>query len=166
MKMISRGDSGEEGLSHVYLHGGRVHVAVEKCLITTIVVSSVAVGLWDIAKGVGGMNHYMLPMAIGGGVATPRFASTAMNDLLEKVFAAGASRERLRAKIFGGALHANGEINSAMLRDLGHRNADVARARLSAEGIPIVEERLGGNHGRKITFRTHDGWSEVMDMSR
>jgi len=156
----------EDGLSQVYLHGGQVHVTAEKCLITTIVVSSVAVGVWEVAKGVGGMNHFMLPGAIGGESGnTPRYAAIAMNSLLEKLFAAGAQRHLLRAKIFGGAQHSHSEINST-ISSLGERNVDVARERLAAAGIPIIEERLGGFRGRRITFRTHDGWSEVAEMAR
>ena len=156
----------EAGASHVYLHGGRVYVAAERCLITTIVVSSVAVGIWDMRGGVGGMNHYMLPGAIGSESGnTPRYASIAMNNLLEKLLAAGGQPRFLRAKIFGGAQHSHSEINGT-IRDLGFRNASLARERLAAAGIPILEECLGGTSGRKIIFRTDDGWSEVTEMPR
>lgn len=156
----------DDGVKSVYLHGGQVLVTAERCVITTIVVSSVAVGVWDAHNGVGGMNHYMLPSAVGGqSGGTPRYASVAMNSLMEKMFAAGAQRHFMRAKIFGGARHSHSEINDT-IRELAFRNIDIARESLAAAGIPVLEERLGGTSGRRITFRTDDGWSEVTEMPR
>jgi len=156
----------DDGVKSVYLHGGHVFVSAERSVITTILVSSVAVGVWDVRSGVGGMNHYMLPAAIGGeSGTTPRYASVAMNNLLEKMFAAGAQRHFMRAKIFGGAQHSHSEISDT-IRDLAFRNVDIARDSLAAAGIPVIEERLGGTSGRRVTFRTDDGWSEVIEMPR
>ena len=156
----------EGGVKSVYLHGGQVFVTAERHVVTTILVSSVAVGVWDVRNGVGGMNHFMLPAAIGGESGnTPRYATVAMNSLIEKMFAAGAQRHTMRAKIFGGAQHSHSEINNT-IRELAFRNIDVARDSLASAGIPVVEERLGGTNGRRVLFRTDDGWSEVTEMTK
>jgi len=157
-----------DGLRQVYLQGGHIHVSIEKCLITTIVASSVAVALWDADLGIGGMNHFMLPAEVGrdAKAATPRYATPAMSGLLRQMLDAGARLDSLRAKIFGGACVIDGPLDSDAFHDLGRRNAEAARARLTAEGIPIVEEQLGGAHGRKVTFRSENGWSVVKEVSR
>jgi EAL domain-containing protein (putative c-di-GMP-specific phosphodiesterase class I) len=41
--------------------------------------------------------------------------------------------------------------------DLGSKNIEVARRRLDEEKIPVLAEDLGGNHGRRLVFRTDTG---------
>jgi chemotaxis protein CheD len=50
---------------------------------------------------------------------------------------------------------------------LGARNVEVARERLSAEGIPVVAEDTGGDLGRKLIFevRTGSAWVRAIDAN-
>ena len=101
------------------------------------------------------MNHYMLPNDIGANCNTPRYANFAISQLIERVVALGAEHRRLQAKLFGGACVLASFQGSG--NDLGTKNIEVARRRLEAEKIPILAEDLGGNHGRRLVFRTDTG---------
>ena len=92
---------------------------------------------------------------------SPRYLRHAMDMLLGQLGAMGASRSRLEAKLFGGA--AVLKIGDPAV-GLGSRNVEAARSRLAQERIPIVEECVGGSHGRKLTFITSDGTSQIKQV--
>jgi chemotaxis protein CheD len=136
-----------------FLHAGQVFATAEPTEIVTILGSCVSVCLYDAGRGVGGANHFMLP-----GTATtpsPRYATNAVDLLVAQLVALGARRNRLEAKLFGGAsmLKLGTESNG----DLGMRNVEAARLKLAEERIAIVCEDTGGNRGRKLIFSTADG---------
>jgi chemotaxis protein CheD len=95
---------------------------------------------------------------------SPRFADHATTLLLQRVLALGAEPSRLRAKLFGGACVL--EVLRASSA-LGARNVEVARERLSAEGIPVVAEDVGGDLGRKLIFEVQTGsaWVRAVDAN-
>jgi len=144
-----------DGAKLVYLHAGHLFASNEPAQITTVLGSCVAVCLYDPLSEVGGMNHYMLPNDIGANCNTPRYANFAISQLIERVVALGAEHRRLQAKLFGGACVLASFQGSG--NDLGTKNIEVARRRLEAEKIPIRAEDLGGNHGRRLVFRTDTG---------
>jgi chemotaxis protein CheD len=63
----------------------------------------------------------------------------------------GAQRDRLEAKLFGGARMMAG------LADIGAKNAEFARRFLGYEGIKLVGGDCGGNQGRRIQFSPVSG---------
>ena len=136
------------------LHPGQLYIAPRPTTITTILGSCIAVCLWDPHKGIGGMNHFMLPMVAGAGVTSARFGNVAMEQLVEKLREAGARLPLLRASVFGGACMFT-QMQSAT--HLGQKNADVALEYLNRRGIEIVRTDVGGNRGRKLTFHTDEG---------
>jgi chemotaxis protein CheD len=146
-----------------YLHAGHVLVSRDPCRVTTVLGSCVAVGIWDPANGVGGINHFLLPHCPPTGPASPRFGDVALRALIDDVIAAGGHRRALRAKLFGGAcvLHA---FRQGGGWHLGSKNVDVARRLLLEEGIPIVAEDVEGTRGRKLIFQTHDGAAWVRSL--
>ncbi len=98
-------------------------------------------------RGIGGMNHFLLAQAQGpSAVKDNRYGVHAMEMLINGLLRAGARRDALRAKLFGGAKIA------ANLRDIGASNAEFAREFLRIEGIPCVAESLGGIQARRVTF--------------
>ncbi len=138
----------------VYLQGGQLHVAQGEVAVTTILGSCVSVCLFDPVASVGGINHYLLPRTAGREPSL-RFGDVAMRMLLDQVLAKGASRERLGAKVFGGA----GPVDtfSRGRRPLGMENSLVALEFLRAESIPVLQQDVGGTAGRKLVFRAGDG---------
>jgi len=137
-----------------YLQPGQLLVSALPAAVTTILGSCIAVCLWEPHRGIGGMNHFMLPMNSGSMTASARFGPTAMEQLVEKMRDAGARLPLLRAKVFGGACMFAEMQSSA---HLGQKNADVALDFLKRRGIEIVQTDVGGNHGRKLIFHTDEG---------
>jgi chemotaxis protein CheD len=143
----------------VYLAPGLLFASADAVQVTTILGSCVAVCLWDLEARVGGLNHFLLPH---GAPPSPRFGEHAVPLLLQRVLALGASRERLRAKLFGGACVLEAfRAGSA----LGGRNVAVARELLAAERIPVAAEDVGGDRGRKVVFEVQTGsaWIRAID---
>ena len=126
----------------------------EEHWVTTIRGSCIAVCLWDARLGLGGMNHYMLPLWNGEGLATPKYGNIAVDKLVAKVLGLAGGRDHLVAKLFGGARVIRGD---AAPFSIGDRNAQLARELLAAQGIPVVAGETGGTRGMKIHFNTRTG---------
>jgi len=136
-------------------HAVRVHVgqgehyvtADPYVMLTTILGSCVAMCLRDPVTGVGGMNHFLLPEGAGSGTdAGRRYGAYAMEVLINDVLKAGARRESLEAKLFGG-----GRMFDS-LKDVGLANADFAERFLRDEGIAVVGGSLRGSGGRRVQY--------------
>ncbi len=116
-------------------------------ILTTTLGSCVAACLRDPLAGVGGMNHFLLPEGDAShGPDAFRYGAYAMELLLNGLFAQGARRERLSAKLFGGAQLAD------RLYDVGGQNIAFARRFLRREGIPLDGGSVGGRHARRLQF--------------
>lgn len=120
-------------------------------LVTTILGSCVAVCLYDPIIRVGGINHYMLPLWNGQGLASPKYGNIAIEKLLDKMISLGCNKNNLQAKIFGG-----GEVIETNITqfNIGARNIKLAYEALDDLKIPIIGQSVGGKLGRKILFDT------------
>lgn len=143
----------ESGTRRFFLPAGQLYATDEATDIITVLGSCVSVCLYDSEKGVGGANHFMLPGA--SATPNPRYATNAFDLLLAQLLSLGARRNRIEAKVFGGASMLR--LGTEATRDLGSRNIEAARCRLEEERIPVVSEDVGGNRGRKLVFSTGDG---------
>ncbi len=137
-----------------FLYPGAIYVSPEPALVTTILGSCVAICLYDPVLQIGGMNHYMLPLWNGQGLASPRYGNIAIEKLIANLEAMGSRRENMKAKIFGGAEIIASNINQFMI---GERNILIAKEILKEEKIPIISSSTGGKLGRKLIFNTETG---------
>jgi chemotaxis protein CheD len=131
------------------------YVTGEELMITTVLGSCVAACVRDPLTGIGGMNHFMLPQGDihSPASATMRYGAYAMEVLINEVLKAGAARERLEAKVFGG-----GAVLSAMqYMNIGERNGQFVLNYLNMEGIPVLAQDLGDVHARRISYFPRDG---------
>jgi chemotaxis protein CheD len=142
-----------EPKSH-YLYPGALFVHPEPHLVTTVLGSCVAVCLWEPQLACGGINHFLLPLWNGEGLPTPRYGNVAIPLLVEQLTALGARRERLQAKLFGGASMWQG---SEGLLAVGERNIALARTQLGELHVPILAADVGGTMGRKLVFNSGTG---------
>jgi chemotaxis protein CheD len=133
-----------------YLFPSAIFVDREPYRIDTILGSCVAVCLYDVKLKFGGMNHYMLPLWNGDGLASPKYGNIANDKLLQKMLNLGSWKQNIVAKVFGGA-------NQFGVVNVGERNIQMPREQLEMMGIRIVAESLGGKVGRKIRFDTYTG---------
>lgn len=145
-----------------YLLPGQLFVSAENCTVTTILGSCVSVCLWDPAAQIGGINHFLLPAFNGEGLASARFGTIAIKELLDQLARLGSQKRNLLAKVFGGACVL--EAFRDRQHHLGMQNVEVARAMLEAESIPLVSQDIGGQRGRKLIFHTADGTAWVKPL--
>lgn len=144
----------ENRLTH-FLYPSAIFFNKKPYTVNTILGSCVAVCLWDSHLKVGGINHYMLPMWNGEGLASPKFGNIAIEKLIDNMtHQLGCNKKNLQAKIFGG-----GEVIDTNVASfhIGHRNIEIAKEILHEQGIPIVASSVGGKQGRKIQFFTETG---------
>jgi chemotaxis protein CheD len=137
-----------------FLYPGALFLNAEPYLITTILGSCVAICLYDKVLRIGGMNHYMLPLWNGQGLASPRYGNIAIKKLLDNLESMGSSRANIKARVFGGAEIISTSISQFMI---GDRNISIAKDILNEEKIQIVASSVGGRLGRKIIFDTYTG---------
>jgi chemotaxis protein CheD len=150
------------GTNAVKILPGEFFATADATAITTVLGSCVSVCLYDRVAGVGGMNHFMLPELMRGGVAAgcpgncnesrcARYGSCAMRKLMQRLEEFGANRRRLEAKLFGA-----GRVMAGMT-DIGEKNAAFALDYLEKQGIPVVSSDLGATHPRKVIFFPRTG---------
>lgn len=145
-----------------YLHPGQLFASADGYAVTTILGSCVAVCLWDPVTRIGGINHFLLPLFSGEGLASPRFGNIAIKELLAQLAQLGSQKHNLLAKMFGGACVL--EAFRQRQHHLGMKNIEVARDLLTAESIPLVGHDVGGQRGRKLIFHTDDGAAWVKPL--
>ncbi len=136
-------------LDAVKLLPGEYYVTPRDLVLVTVLGSCVSACVRDPEAGVGGMNHFMLPdNETGAAAGSARYGSYAMEVLINDLLKHGAQRQRLEAKVFGGANVLRGFTSM----NVGTRNAQFVRDYLSAEHISIVAEDLGDTCPRKIYY--------------
>ena len=132
---------------------GEYYYTCKDMVIVTVLGSCVSACIRDRLTGIGGMNHFMLPDS-GGDIDSPVSASMRYGTYaMEVLITAGARRENLEAKVFGGGNVLRGFIAI----NVGERNAQFVRQYLRAEGIPVVAEDLNDIYPRKVYFFPRSG---------
>jgi len=136
---------------------GEYYYTARDMLISTVLGSCVSACIRDRISGLGGMNHFMLPdgaEATNSPVsASMRYGSFAMEILINDLLKAGARREHLEAKVFGGGAVLRGF--TAM--NVGERNAAFVMQFLKTERIPVLAQDLNDIYPRKVYFFPRTG---------
>ena len=139
----------EANARRVNLIQGEFKVSDDPSVVfTTILGSCVGACIRDPVRGVGGLNHFLLPGAEAGADQrdSERMGVHLMELLVNGLMRQGAQRERLEAKVFGGARMMRG------LSDIGRKNTDFALSFLKYEGIRVIGGDTGGERGRRLQF--------------
>jgi chemotaxis protein CheD len=143
----------------ITIHPGEYFATTGDTIISTILGSCVAVGVFDEEARMGGLNHFMLP-GDGGKVDLMRspnakYGMYAMELLINDLMKLGARRKALKAKVFGGGsvLRFSGSVGSA----IPGNNIEFAFEYLRKEGIPVLASDVGGKEPRKIFFFARTG---------
>jgi chemotaxis protein CheD len=138
---------------------GEAKVARAGTVLYTLGLGScVAIVLYDGVERVGGLAHALLPDPRTGRTAGPpaKYASTAVETLIDLMEGAGANRRRIRAKLAGGASMFEKLLTEGG-RQLGARNVEAARSALARAGVPVDREDTGGTHGRSVHLHIDEG---------
>lgn len=131
---------------------GEFYFTGKDMLIVTVLGSCVSACIRDRVSGVGGMNHFMLP---DGGAdsdnpvsASMRYGTYAMEVLINELLKAGAKRENMEAKVFGGG----NVLRGFTAINVGERNAKFVLDYLRAERMRVIAEDLNDIYPRKVYF--------------
>ncbi len=138
----------------------------EAVLITYSLGSCVGLTLFDPVAGVGGLIHCLLPLSrIDPDKAAQRpamFVDTGVPELLKQLYALGARRERLIAKVAG----AGSPLGQDSTFKIGQRNYTVMRKILWKNGILIRGEDVGGGSARTLVLDMATGRTTVRTDGR
>ena len=137
---------------------GEYYYTPKDMLIVTVLGSCVSACIRDRLTGLGGMNHFMLPDGGAGDANSPvsasmRYGTFAMEVLINDLLKAGARRDNMEAKVFGGGAVLRGF--TAM--NVGERNAEFVMSYLKTEKIRVVAEDLNDIYPRKVYFFPRTG---------
>ena len=147
---------------------GEYYVSTAHEIIATVLGSCVSACIRDTRIGVGGMNHFMLPLDASQGTsawgaaasAATRYGNVAMERLINDILKLGGRRENLEIKLTGG-----GRVLAAMSTDIGARNIDFVRQYVQDEGLNVVAEDLGDIYPRKVVYFPDSGKIRVKRFS-
>jgi len=128
-------------------------------LMTMALGSCLGIVLYDPSARIGSLAHAMHPRRelVKNNANRGKFVNTVIPVVIERMLQWGASRDRIVAKIFGGARMFDVFKGCRGVRQIGDDNILVAREVLGALEIPIVAECVGGTSGRTIVFDLSDG---------
>lgn len=132
---------------------GEYYYTDKNMLIVTVLGSCVSACIRDKITGIGGMNHFMLPDVGVSDVNNPvspsmRYGTYAMETLIDDLLKAGAKRQNLEAKVFGGG----NVLKGFSQMNVGERNAKFVRHYLRTQHMPVIAEDLNDIYPRKVYF--------------
>lgn len=117
--------------------------------------SCVAVILYDPLLKIGGIVHVLLPKAPKNCDSDEKYADTGARKLVKELISKGATKERLVAKLVGGAQMFS-SLNLS-ISDIGRQNVEEVKKTLRELGIRVVSESIEGNRGRSAYLNTENG---------
>ena len=132
--------------------------------------SCVALCLYDVLQGVGGMAHILLPHSSEyksrkDNVSSPYLhADSALDALLKELEKSGAHRHNVIAKMAGGARMFS--VYNGECACIGEQNITCVRELLKGRLIPLVAVDVGGNHGRSVEFHVQSGKLVIMAIGK
>ena len=133
---------------------GELYVSASGEMIVTTLGSCVSACIRDRVRGIGGMNHFMLPMqgdhsstqwGSNSVSSASRYGNWAMEYLINEILKCGGYKNNFEIKLFGG-----GNVLRNSSASIGQKNIDFVKAYLEKEGLSVTSEDLGDSYPRKI----------------
>jgi chemotaxis protein CheD len=128
--------------------------------MTTMALGScLGIVLYDASSKIGALAHAMHPYRerVKNNANKAKFVDTVIPVVVGRMVHWGARRERIVAKIFGGARMFESVAGCPGVLQIGDENIIAAREVLDKLGIPIAAECVGGTSGRTIVFDVSNG---------
>jgi len=136
---------------------GEYYVTVQPGeVVATTLGSCVSACIRDKVFGIGGMNHFMLPIKSEHASddwmdSATRYGSYAMEHLINDILKNGGNRNNLEVKLTGG-----GRIMQNM-SDVGARNIEFVLEYLQTENLDVIVQDLGDIYPRKVMYYPDTG---------
>lgn len=137
-------------------------------LITLGLGSCVGIAIRDPLTKIGGLAHIMLPDSkaiMNNNGVKEKFADTGIEELVQQMVALGANRNRLVAKIAGGATMFQLQGRSDIMK-IGERNILASINKLNELNIALLSQDTGENYGRTVTFFPETGEFHIRAIGR
>ena len=137
-------------------------------LITLGLGSCVGIAIRDPMTKIGGLAHIMLPDSkaiLNNNGVKEKFADTGIQELVQQIVALGANRNRLVAKLAGGATMFQLQGRSDIMK-IGERNVEACIQILNSLNIAILAKDTGENYGRTVTFYPETGDFHIRAIGR
>tara|TARA_R110001592_G_scaffold38315_2_gene126473 strand:- start:14414 stop:15052 length:639 start_codon:yes stop_codon:yes gene_type:complete len=145
---------------------GEFYVSKTGEMIVTVLGSCISACIRDVQLGIGGMNHFMLPMQgeysseqWGNSVSSAsRYGNWAMEFLINEILKLGGTRRNLEIKVFGG-----GRVLSNMT-DIGERNIAYVKKYIYEENFELAACDVGDIYPRKVLYFPDTGSVKVRKL--
>ena len=143
---------------------GELYVSTHGEMISTVLGSCISVCIRDKNKGIGGMNHFMLPQNSefssenwGDNPVTSasRYGNWAMEYLINAILNRGGEKKNFEVKVFGG-----GQM-MAKMTDIGQKNIIFVYQYLAEEKLKIEASDVGDIYARKVLYFPDTGSVKV-----
>lgn len=138
-------------------------------LITRDLGSCVAIAMRDAEKGIGGLLHIMLPMCENRNLLTQdemsKYADTGIEQMIRQMVYAGASREKLTAKL-AGAAHIIKTEYVPISKDISTRNLQAVKKNLEKYHIPIISMEVEDDYPRTVVFEPETGIVQIKTIGK
>ena len=138
----------------------------EGTIITYALGSCIGISFYDPMIKLGALVHIMLPERVNSDANIFKYADTGVRETLRKLYAYGAVKHRMTAKIAGGAKMFDMKGKSSAMGNIGERNAQMVKRVLMQEGIRIVKEDTGANYARTMSIDLASGMVLVKTFGR
>jgi chemotaxis protein CheD len=154
--------------SDVYLPAGHFHFGAGRVRVHTLLGTCVAIALWNPARKIGGLCHYLLPSRRPGPPedAPPGLYADEVMGLFDRALTqSGTQAADYVVKIIGGGNMFPGRLlrggcrgdkctaaQMAACQSVGCKNISVARTLLGARGFVIAAEDIGGRGSRQVVL--------------
>ena len=133
----------------------------EDVIVTYSLGSCVGLTLYDPIAGIGGMIHCMLPLSKidpeKARIKPYMFVDTGVASMLGELYALGAQRQNVIAKVAG----AGSPLGREEAFRIGQRNYTILRKFLWKNNILIEKEDVGGSKARTLYLYMADGRTTV-----
>lgn len=158
----------QQGVYAAKILPGQFYVSVAGEMIVTVLGSCISACVRDKYNGVGGMNHFMLPVQRENMEAGPlsafsesaRYGNWAMEYLINEVLKNGGEKRHLEVKVFGG-----GKVLESMSQiDIGRKNIDFVHQFITSEKLSLAAEDVGGLYPRKVLYFSDTGSVKVRKL--
>lgn len=160
-------------MKKIHVQIGEYHVADGHTVLTTVLGSCVGVIIYDKIRKVGGLAHVYLPDSRSAGRKTNgggenrldkalKYADLLIPRMIKAIERADGQKKHFFAYIVGGASLYDFPHDSIL--NVGERNLEMVRRLLADHGIRSIEVKVGGKHGRRVTFNLATGDIEIIEF--
>lgn len=146
------------------LHPGDVALGTRGDRLETLLGSCVAIILTDPRRTLGAMCHIVhASSGTGDQAESTAYAANALSAMYRELASHGINPRMCEAYVYGGGNMFPSMVTSR--QHVGQANADWALEALETEGIPVVQQDLGGSRYRRLSWTVGNGVPEVTSVN-